>query len=60
LRGAENDRVERKESYVKDFRPLNLGVIRLKKGRGQLALKAVEMPGSQVMDFRLMMFTRKQ
>jgi len=29
LRGMENDRVERMESYVKDFKPMELGVIKL-------------------------------
>jgi hypothetical protein len=58
LRGGENDRVERRESYVKDFKPLKLGTIHLKKGKGELTLRALKMLGSQVMDFRLIMFTR--
>ncbi|MHC4401475.1 MAG: arylsulfatase [Planctomycetota bacterium] len=58
LRGGEHDRVERGESYVKDFKPLKLGTIRLEKGRGELTLRTLQIPGSQVMDFRLMMFTR--
>ncbi len=58
LIGAEHDRVARGESYVKDFKPLKLGRIVLKKGRGELTLRATEMPGSQVMDFRLIMFTK--
>ncbi len=59
LRGGENDRVERGESYVKDFKPLKLGTIRLEKGRGELTLRALKIPGSQAMDFRLIMFTRE-
>ena len=58
LTGMENDRKERIESYVKDFKPLNIGTIHLDKGKGKLSLKALEIPGSQVMDFRLMMFER--
>ena len=58
LRGMENDRVPRTESYVKDFRPLNMGTIHLTNGKGSLVLKAIEIPGSQVMDFRMMMFKR--
>jgi hypothetical protein len=58
LRGMEHDRVERVESYVKDFKPLKLGTMHLVKGRGQLILQALDIPGSQVMDFRLMMFKR--
>lgn len=47
------DRVPRGgESYVKDFRPLRLGTFRLEKGRGQLAIRAVNIPGGQVMDLR--------
>ena len=53
LKGMENDRVERMESYVKDFRPMKLGTIHLKKGTGILTLKALEIPRDQVMDFRL-------
>jgi len=58
LLGMENDRDERGESYVKDFKPLKIGTIHLKKGIGTLSLKALEIPGSQVMDFRLMMLER--
>lgn len=58
LTGMENDRVLRTESYVKAFKPLNAGTIHLKKGKGTLTLKALEIPGSQAMDFRLMMLHR--
>ena len=54
----ENDRYPRVESYVKDFNPLNLGQIYLNKGEGTLRLKATKIPGSQVMDFRLLMLKR--
>ena len=57
LRGAEHDRVKRGESYVKDFKPLKLGVIELKAGRGQLTLRALKMTGQQVMDVRLVFLT---
>ena len=58
LRGAENDRVGRGgESYVKDFKPLRLGTVRLEKGRGALTLRAVEVPGKQVMDVRAVVLT---
>jgi arylsulfatase A-like enzyme len=58
LTGMEYDRVERIESYVKDFRPLSMGTMHLEKGKGELTLKALEIPGKQVMDFRLLVFTR--
>ena len=58
LRGAENDRVPRRgESYVKDFKPLRLGVFELNKGRGLLTLRALEVPGKQVMEVRSVVLT---
>lgn len=58
LVGAEFDRVPRGgESYVKDFRPLELGVIRLGKGRGRLTLRSPDVPGKQVMDVRAVVLT---
>ncbi len=58
LRGMENDRVVRGESYVKDFRPLELGVINLDRGPGVLTLQALEIPGQTVIDFRLLNFEK--
>ncbi len=56
LYGAEHDRVPRHgESYVKDFKPLNLGEMILQKGRGPLTLRAVEIPGRHVIDVRSVM-----
>jgi len=58
LVGAEFDRASRgSESYVKKFRLLRLGVFRLEKGRGQLTLRALDVPGKQVMDVRAVMLT---
>tara|TARA_B100001029_G_C15061261_1_gene458680 strand:+ start:1059 stop:2831 length:1773 start_codon:yes stop_codon:yes gene_type:complete len=56
--GYEDDRSKRTESYVKDFKPLNLGVINLKKGAGTLSLKAIKKNGESLMDFRLMLLKR--
>jgi hypothetical protein len=58
LTGAEYDRITRIESYEKDFRMHNAGTIFLEKGTGQLVLKAVDIPGSEIMDFRTMILTR--
>jgi arylsulfatase A-like enzyme len=58
LIGMENDRVERRESYEKDFRLLRAGVIRLEKGEGELTLQALSIPGKEVMDFRNLVLTR--
>ena len=56
--GAENDRTPRMDSYVKDFKPLKLGRLRLDRGKGTLTLRALEKPGAQVMEFRLLTLTR--
>ena len=58
LIGMQNDRVARSESYEKDFKPLQAGVITLKQGKGELSLQALSMPGTEVMDFRMLMLTR--
>ncbi|WP_406700515.1 arylsulfatase [Singulisphaera sp. Ch08] len=53
LRGKEHDRVPRGgESYVKDFKPLSLGIVRLKPGRGLLTLRALSVPGQRIIDVR--------
>ena len=58
LVGAEFDRYDRgSESFVKDFRPLGLGTVRLERGRGRLTLRALEVPGGQVMDVRSVRLT---
>ncbi len=50
--GAAFDRVPRQESYVKDFKPLSMGMISLPKGRGPLVLRATEIAGEQVAEMR--------
>ena len=58
LRGMDEDLFQRIESYVKDWKTMELGVMDLHAGKGTLSLKALEMPGRSVMDFRLLMFER--
>jgi hypothetical protein len=48
------------ESQMKEFRPLSLGTMRLERGRGQLTLRAVEIPGRFVMDVRRVNLTLRQ
>jgi arylsulfatase A-like enzyme len=61
LYGKEHDRAPRKtESYVKDFKPLPLGTLDIKPGRGLLTLKALNVPGKQVMDVRMIFLTLKK
>ena len=52
LVGQARDRIPRQESYVKTFRPLNLGTVRLDTGRGPLVLQAPEIPGREAIDLR--------
>jgi arylsulfatase A-like enzyme len=40
------------ESKMKEFRSLNLGAMKLEKGRGLLTLRAVNIPARKVMDVR--------
>ncbi len=60
LIGKGFDRVDRKgESYWKEFKPLAMGTIRLRKGRGKLTLRALTIAGKQVGDVRRIALTRK-
>ncbi len=58
LVGEEFDRTARgSESFVKDFKPLNLGTIKLKQGPGVLTLQASDIPGSAVADIHSLVLT---
>jgi len=50
----------RGESQMKEFRPLNLGVMRLERGRGLLTLRALQMAGKNVMDVRQVNLTLRK
>ncbi len=58
LKGMENDRVPRKESYVKDFKSMDLGTMVLKKGKGTLTLKTLQVAGWEVAEVRLLVFRK--
>ena len=60
LTGMENDRVERMESYVKNFKPLDLGTMHLDAGLDQLTMQATDIPGESVMEVRLLLFKKMQ
>ena len=47
------------ESQMKEFRPLSLGTVQLEKGRGELALRALQIPGQSVMEVRRVNLTLK-
>ena len=44
------ERVRDSHYFVKDFRPLSLGKLKLDQGRGMLRLKAESMTGDRVID----------
>jgi hypothetical protein len=48
------------ESRMKEFRTLNLGTMRLEKGRGLLTLRALEIAGKSVMDVRQVTLTLRR
>jgi hypothetical protein len=48
------------ESPMKEFRPLDLGTIRLDRGRGPLTLRAVYIPGREVMRLRSLTLTLQE
>ncbi|GLR18418.1 arylsulfatase [Portibacter lacus] len=56
--GAINDIYPRMESDTKDFKSMSIGEFRLSKGPQKLSLKALDIPGNSVMDFRLLMLRR--
>ncbi|MDA3926662.1 MAG: N-acetylgalactosamine 6-sulfate sulfatase, partial [Kiritimatiellae bacterium] len=58
LIGAEADRIPRWESYVKDWKKISIGEINLTAGKACLKMQATDIPGSQVMEFRLLLFKR--
>jgi len=58
LLGVDQYRYPNGESYVKYFKPLNLGKIHWKQGVGTLSLNALEIPNKELMDFRLLMIKR--
>jgi len=57
--GRAADRHKRAEGDEKEWKPISMGTIALPKGKGTLTLQATDIPGSSVMDFRLLMFKRK-
>lgn len=58
-RGMENDRGDKRaESYVKDWKTIKFGRIKLQKGNGELSLNALKIPGAAAIDFRLLFLTR--
>ena len=58
LSGMKDDRFKRAEGYVKDWKPMKLGVIELHPGPATLTLQATKMTGPEVADMRLLLFRK--
>jgi hypothetical protein len=56
--GEQENRVYRRESFVKDFKPMSLGVIELPAGQGAMVLRATAIPGDEAIEFRRLMLRR--
>jgi arylsulfatase A-like enzyme len=59
-RGAEHDRVARQESYVKTFKPMPLGTLKLEKGEATMQLTAIQIPGDAAIEFRMLLLRRTE
>ena len=59
LIGQDEDRFERTEGYVKDWKSITLGTMRVTPGVQTLQLRATEIPGEEVAQMRLLMFRRR-
>ena len=56
--GKVEDHAPRTESYVKDFKPLVVGELEFPAGDGELRLEALEIPGREALEFRLLTLER--
>ncbi len=56
--GEKFDRVTRQESFEKDFISVSLGTMNLSRDQPTITLKAIDIPGDEVMDFRLLMLRK--
>lgn len=56
--GEKENRIFKGESFVKDFKPMSIGVLELPAGRGTLTLRARDIAGAQVMEFRRLLLKR--
>ena len=54
LVGFEDDKIERIESYTKDFKKIKIGKMSFKKGLSRLKLKTTKKVGKKSIDFRLL------
>lgn len=58
IQGEKENKVYKRESFVKDFKPQLMGRLGLEKGKQQLELSALEIPSEQAIEVRLMILKR--
>jgi len=58
LMGQKENKVDNRESYVKDFKPMTLGTLKMPKKTGTLTLRATKIPGKQAIDLRRVILKR--
>ena len=58
LIGEAQDRSPRTEAYVKNFKPVSMGQLKLAAGTSELILRAKEIPGDESIEFRLLLLKR--
>lgn len=57
--GKVENRIDRGESLVKDFKPVHLGIMDLPAGRAELVMRATRIPGQESVELRRVMFIRE-
>ena len=60
LEGMDNDRIERIESYTKNFKKITFGDLYFKEGISVLKLKTSQFVGNKSIDFSLLVLERNQ
>ncbi|MEM6689654.1 MAG: arylsulfatase [Planctomycetota bacterium] len=58
LFGENDDRSPRTEGLVKDWQPMMLGTIAMESGPQRISLRALDVPGEEVAQMRLLLFKR--
>ncbi|MFK7849362.1 MAG: arylsulfatase [Akkermansiaceae bacterium] len=58
IQGEKENKVYKQESFVKDFKPHSMGRVELSEGKSQFELRALEIPGEQAIEFRLLILKR--
>ena len=54
------DRIHRKEVYEKTWSTINAGTVLLEKGRTQLRIRALEIPGNEALELKAVHLIRKR